>query len=155
MRVFIPILAALVAACRLASAAEILAGPYAAEILRVIDGDTVEAKVHVWLGLDVTTRVRLRDMDSPELHGACPDAGRAARDALIALLGDGPVTLSHIANDKYGGRVDAALTLPSGADVSAAMLAAGHARKWPRPKGEVNCPSAVLRANAAFRSKVR
>ncbi|MBC7952119.1 MAG: nuclease [Rhodospirillaceae bacterium] len=149
MRVFILIFTALVAACRLAHAAETLSGPYPAQILRVINGDTVEARVHVWLGLDVTTRVHLRNMDSPELHGPCPDAGQAARDALIGLLGDNPVILSRIANDKYGGRVDAVMTLPTGVDVSTAMLAAGHARKI---KGDFNCPSTAPRAKGRTRA---
>ena len=120
--------------------AETLAGPYPAEILRVIDGDTVEARVHVWLGLDQTVRVRIRDIDAPELHGDCPDAGQASRDALVRLLGSGPVILSNIKHDKYGGRVDAALTLPSGTDVGTALLRSGHAVPWPRPDGASSCP---------------
>ncbi len=33
-----------------------------AEVLRVFDGDTFEARVRVWPGMDITTRVRLRAM---------------------------------------------------------------------------------------------
>src|SRR5262245_48856132 len=33
------------------------------EILRVIDGDTFLAQVHVWPGIDITTKVRLRGID--------------------------------------------------------------------------------------------
>jgi len=29
-----------------------------AEVLRVIDGDTFEARVHLWPGLDITTKIR-------------------------------------------------------------------------------------------------
>jgi endonuclease YncB( thermonuclease family) len=124
------IAAALVAACCPASASEMLPGPYPAEIVRVIDGDTVEARVHVWLGLDQTTRIRLRGIDAPELHGQCPgerEAAAAARDHLIRLLAAGPVTVTDISIDKYGGRVDARIRLPDGADVSAAMIKAGQA----------------------------
>ena len=42
-----------------------------AEILRVIDGDTFEARVRVWPGLDITTKVRLRGIDAPELRAHC------------------------------------------------------------------------------------
>ena len=124
-------------------AAEILPGPYPAEIVRVIDGDTVEARVHVWLGLDQTVRLRIRDIDAPEMHGHCPgerEAAAAARDFLTELLGTEALSLTRIAFDKYGGRVDAAIHLPSGKDVAAAMLAAHHARPWPHPKGEPACP---------------
>src|SRR6185312_332928 len=39
-----------------------------ADVLRVIDGDTFEARVHVWPGLDITTKVRLRGVDAPEMR---------------------------------------------------------------------------------------
>src|SRR5262245_48629002 len=64
---------------------------YAADLLRVLDGDTFEARVHVWPGLAVTTRVRLRGIDAPELHARCPQErskAEAARTALAALLAD-------------------------------------------------------------------
>jgi endonuclease YncB( thermonuclease family) len=113
-----------------ASAAELLAGPYAAEVVRIIDGDTVEARVHVWLDTDVTTLVRIRGIDAPELHGRCPgerEAAAAARANLEALLGGGRVWLTEIGHDKYGRRVVAMVRLPSGADAGERMLAAGHA----------------------------
>jgi len=31
--------------------------------------------VHLWLGLDMTTRVRLRGIDAPELKASCPQDG--------------------------------------------------------------------------------
>jgi endonuclease YncB( thermonuclease family) len=37
---------------------------YPAEVLRIIDGDTFEARVRVWPGLDVDTKVRLRGIVS-------------------------------------------------------------------------------------------
>ncbi|MEO5376004.1 MAG: thermonuclease family protein [Alphaproteobacteria bacterium] len=125
--------AVLVAAILLATpaSAEELAGPYSAEIIRVVDGDTVEAKVHLWLGLHQTIAVRLAGIDAPELHGKCqgePEAARAARDHLASLIGSGPVFLSAIRRDKYGGRVLAILHLPSGENVAHTLLTSGHAR---------------------------
>lgn len=138
MRVIIA--AALVAVCGPASASETLTGPYSADIVRVIDGDTVEAKVHLWLGLDQLVRVRIRAIDAPEMKGDCPEAAAASKDALAGLLGRGPVILTDIKHDKYGGRVDAALALADGRDVGAEMLRSGHAVPWPRPKGVSSCP---------------
>ena len=121
------------AACLLATPAfaEELAGPYYAEVLEVIDGDTVRAKVQVWIGQSVETTVRIRDIDTPELRRKCPgerEAAAAARDHLALVLRGGTVSLLRVGPDKYGGRIDAALRLPSGEDVAAAMIASGHAR---------------------------
>src|ERR1700758_2669384 len=58
---------------------------YPAEVLRVIDGDTFEARVRVWPGLDVDTKVRLRDIDAAELHARCPDELAKAQAARTAL----------------------------------------------------------------------
>ena len=106
---------------------------YAAEVLRVIDGDTFEARVHVWPGLDVTTKVRLRNIDAPELHARCADElakAQAARTALEQMLASGGVMLSRVGIDKYGGRVDALVATRDAADVSAALLGGGFARAY-------------------------
>ena len=79
-----------------------------ADVLRVIDGDTFEARVHVWPGLDITTKIRLRGIDAPELRARCPaerTMAEAARDALGAMLAEGRVGISGVTLDKYGGRV--------------------------------------------------
>jgi endonuclease YncB( thermonuclease family) len=104
-----------------------------AEVLRVIDGDTFEARVRLWPGLEMTTRVRLRGIDAPELKSACADEfsrARMAREALEALLAEGPVAIFNIGPDKYHGRVVADAQTPRTPDVSAALLAAGHARPY-------------------------
>jgi endonuclease YncB( thermonuclease family) len=106
---------------------------YAAEVVRVIDGDTFEARVRVWPGLDVDTHVRLRGIDAAELHARCPDElakAQAARVALQTLLDQGGVTVARVGIDKYGGRVDAVVATRDTADVSAAMLRGGWARAY-------------------------
>jgi endonuclease YncB( thermonuclease family) len=106
---------------------------YPAEVIRVIDGDTFAARVRVWPGLDVTTKVRLRNIDAPELHARCPDElskAQAARAALEQILAAGTVTVSQVGIDKYGGRVDALVATREVADVSAALLNGGWARPY-------------------------
>jgi endonuclease YncB( thermonuclease family) len=108
-------------------------GIYAAEVLRVLDGDTFEARVHLWPGLDITTKVRLRGIDAPEMKARCREErarAEAARDALAAILAEGDLTVLRVDLDKYGGRVvaDAATTHTS--DVSRALLAQGVARLY-------------------------
>ena len=108
-------------------------GVYAAEVVRVIDGDTFVAHVQVWPGFSVDTKVRLRGVDAPELHARCDDEkvkAEAARNALAAILAEGGVAISQVGIDKYGGRVDAAVATRSTVDVSAALLSGGWARSY-------------------------
>ena len=106
---------------------------YAVDVVRTIDGDTFEARVHLPPGSDMTTRVRLRGIDAPELKAACPQElqmAEAASNALRALLGEGGVTIFNIGPDKYQGRVVADVATRRTENVSAALLAAGHARSY-------------------------
>ncbi|MCC2095562.1 MAG: thermonuclease family protein [Hyphomicrobiales bacterium] len=115
-----------------------LAGPYPAELLQVIDGDTFVARVPVWLGQDVITRVRLRGVDTPELKGRCARETAKAREAAQAageFLRSGPVMLTDIGTGKYAGRVIArvAVTRPDSRqteDLGALLLAGGYARRY-------------------------
>ena len=106
---------------------------YPAEVVRIIDGDTFQARVQVWPGLSVDTKVRLRGIDAPELHARCADEyakAQAARASLETMLAAGGVTISRVGIDKYGGRVDAAVATRDTADVSAALLNGGWARSY-------------------------
>ena len=106
---------------------------YPAEVIRVIDGDTFEARVHVWPGLDVSTKVRLRNIDAPELHARCAEElakAQAARAALETMLAAGGVTVSRVGIDKYGGRFDAVVATRDTPDVSTALLNGGWARSY-------------------------
>jgi endonuclease YncB( thermonuclease family) len=110
-----------------------LPAAYPAEVVRVIDGDTFQARVRVWPGLEVDTKVRLRGIDAPELRARCIDEhvkALAARAALETILAAGGVTVARIGLDKYGGRVDAVVATRDTADVSAALLSGGWARSY-------------------------
>jgi endonuclease YncB( thermonuclease family) len=103
------------------------------DVIRTVDGDTFEARVHLGVGLDLNTRVRLRGIDAPELKAACPEElqmAEAAGTALRVLLGEGGVTIFNIGPDKYSGRVVADVATKKTGNVSAALLAAGHARSY-------------------------
>jgi endonuclease YncB( thermonuclease family) len=106
---------------------------YAAEVVRIIDGDTFVARMQTAPGRDVETRVRLRSIDAAELHARCSKELRlalAARAALQRLLADGRVTLSRVGPDKYPGRIDANVATRGTNDISAAMLSGGFARAY-------------------------
>jgi endonuclease YncB( thermonuclease family) len=105
---------------------------YAAEVVRIIDGDTFVARMRTGPG-EVETRVRLRSIDAAELHARCGKELRlalAARAALQRLLAEGSVMLSHVGPDKYPGRIDANVATRSTYDISAAMLSGGFARTY-------------------------
>ena len=103
------------------------------DVIRTIDGDTFEARVHLPPDLNLTTRVRLRGIDAPELKAACAQElqmAEAATAALRSLLGEGDVRIFNIGPDKYAGRVVADVTTLRSGNVSTAMVAAGHARSY-------------------------
>ena len=103
------------------------------DVIRTIDGDTFEARVHIEPDLILNTRVRLRGIDAPELKAACAQElqmAEAATDALRALLGEGGVMIFNIGPDKYAGRVVADVATRRTGNVSAAMLTAGHVRSY-------------------------
>lgn len=106
---------------------------HAVDVVRTIDGDTFEARVHLGNGLDLDTRVRLRGIDAPELKAACAQElqmAERATAALRALLGEGGVTIFNIGPDKYAGRIVADVATRRTGNVSTAMLGAGHARSY-------------------------
>jgi endonuclease YncB( thermonuclease family) len=113
-----------------------------AEVLRVLDGDTFEARVRVWPGIEITTKVRLRSIDAPELRARCPDErskAEASRDALRVLLAEGDVMVTRVGLDKYGGRVLADAATRATPDIGSAMLAKGLARSYSGGKRESWC----------------
>jgi micrococcal nuclease len=101
-------------------------GPVEAEVLRVVDGDTLTVRAKIWIGQELTTNVRLSGVNAPELSGTC-DAERAlaeqARRFLTERVEGRAVTLRNIALDKFGGRVVAVVEDGAG-DLATALLAA-------------------------------
>ncbi len=105
----------------------------AVDMIRAIDGDTFEARVHLEPGRDLNTKIRLRGIDAPELKAACAQELRmaeAATGALRALLGEGDVRVFNVGPDKYAGRVVADVATRRTANVSTAMLAGGYVRSY-------------------------
>ena len=118
---------------RAAAAAERLAGPYPAEVERVVDGDTLAVRVAIWLQQDLNVLVRIRGIDAPELRGRCDDEKARARGGMVALeelVAGGEVALTAIEGDKYFGRVIADVATSAGENVGAALIAGGYVRTY-------------------------
>jgi micrococcal nuclease len=106
--------------------------PVAAEVVRAVDGDTLQVRATIWIGQELTTNVRIRGIDAPEVHGKCQHEKdmAAAATRRITDLATGDIQLSNVENDKYGGRVIADVTTANGAGLAAEMLASGLVRAY-------------------------
>jgi micrococcal nuclease len=106
---------------------------YAATLIRVLDGDTIEADLH--LGFDVTMRrkFRLLGINAPELKTG---EGQAAKQALIDRLAGATIEIqSHKdRTEKYGRYLATVWAIMPGdgarLDVNQYMLVAGFAKPY-------------------------
>lgn len=100
----------------------------------VVDGDTFGATVMLDEDISVPVRVRIRDIDTPEIHGKCAterEMAARAKTRLGEMLPVGSIVeLTNIRDDKYLGRIDANVRDSRGGDVSAHMVRAGLARRY-------------------------
>lgn len=92
----------------------------------IIDGDTFAARVNLDDDIKITVRVRIANVDTPELHGNCDYEIRMAniaRDRLTQLIPIGStVELTDIRDDKYLGRIDANVFDVAGNDVGKILI---------------------------------
>ena len=103
-----------------------------ATALAVLDGDTFEARVVVFPGQEIVTRVRLAGVDAPERRGRCAAetaAAERATSALRALVEGRRLTLTEVRGDKYFGRVIARVASSAG-DVAESLIADGNGRLY-------------------------
>lgn len=104
-----------------------------ARVGHIIDGDTFSAVVKLDGDIEVSVRVRVLGIDTPEIHGACEyerKMAAAAREKLAEMIPPGTtVELTNVRDDKYLGRIDANVADGRG-DVGARMIRAGLARKY-------------------------
>jgi len=106
-------------------------GPYSADLVRVIDGDTVEVRVHLWPGLDKTTRLRIDGVDTPETRtkNLCEKALGQKAKTFTREFAKPPITVIGIKDGKYAGRVLGDL-LVNGESLRQALIDSGHARAY-------------------------
>ena len=100
----------------------------------VFDGDTFSAQVMLDADVEITVRVRLLNVDTPEMNGKCRAEkimAQNARDLLRTLLPRGTVVeLENIKDDKYLGRINANVFLPNGREVGLMLIDAGVGRPY-------------------------
>jgi endonuclease YncB( thermonuclease family) len=109
-----------------------------AEVLGVVDGDTIDCRVALGFGLTAAFRFRLAAIDTPEMFGQHAEARGAAAAAFTKKwLADHPqltVRTFKGAESTVGigdgafGRWLAAFVAPDGSDLAAALRSAGHVK---------------------------
>ncbi len=130
------------------AAPPILPGPFKAELIEVIDADTLRVMVEVWPYEYKRIDVRISGVDTPEKRGSGCRAlyggkaagvpvhikerenqlGREATAFVKAQVEAGAtVVLTQVELGKYAGRVVAQLALPTGEDLGALLVESGHA----------------------------
>lgn len=72
---------------------------YAAEVLRVVDGDTLQVKIHLHPALWIKQKLRLRDLDCPEMD--TPEGQAAKQFVETQLARADRITISTTKPDKY------------------------------------------------------
>lgn len=116
----------------------IFPGPYEGTVIRVIDGDTLEANIRVWPDVIMNVSVRLRGIDAPEIFRAACDVERAygglARQELERRLEPGSaVQLRNVESGSFAGRVVADVWKPNSeraSSIRAQMLNTNYVVEW-------------------------
>ena len=108
---------------------------YRAQLVKVVDGDTIDVDIDLGFHVHAHERVRLNGINAPELHSKDPaerERGKAATEHLKTLImGEGQLVVTTVLDkqEKYG-RFLAKITNASGEDVNAEMVKAGHAKPY-------------------------
>lgn len=101
---------------------------YPAVVERVIDGDTVQLNVDLGFCVWCLQTFRLLGINARE-HDM--PGGPEATENLRAILAQPDVlTITSVKPDKFGGRYDAAITLPDGRDLATLLVADNWAAAW-------------------------
>lgn len=93
----------------------------------IIDGDTFVGDVFVKEKTSVNSvKIRLRNVDTPEIHGQCDleiQRAKSAKQRLGELIPVGStVEIKNMKNDKYAGRIDANVFDSKGRDVGSILV---------------------------------
>ncbi|MBN1281958.1 MAG: thermonuclease family protein [Alphaproteobacteria bacterium] len=100
----------------------------------IFDGDTFSAQVKLEDDIKISVRVRIMDIDAPEISGRCDSEIQGALKAkkrLEELLPIGAtVDLQDVKDDKYLGRIDAHVKNSDGIDISSTMIKEKLVRKY-------------------------
>ncbi len=122
------------------SAAEVF-GPYEAEVVRVVDGDTIAVKAFTYPGEIKIVSVRVEGVDTPELKGKCEKEKRLALKAkkfTENFVGQ-RIRLNNVHLGKFAGRIVADVETLDGRLLDRELIKAGLGRFYDGGKRESWC----------------
>ena len=98
------------------------------EVVRVLDGDTVELRIDLGNRCWWQEHFRLYGINTPEIHGETKQAGEAAAERLRELLAGGVLVAETLRPDKYGRTLVRLTVMNSGwpFDVEKLLISEGH-----------------------------
>ncbi|MDR1338242.1 MAG: thermonuclease family protein [Rickettsiales bacterium] len=100
----------------------------------ILDGDTFAAQVLLDKDIKISVRVRLINVDAPEINGMCESEIKMAylaKERLAELIPVGSIVeLSNVKDDKYLGRIDANVKNKAGQDVGEILIKEKLGRKY-------------------------
>ena len=100
-----------------------------AQLVRVIDGDTLELDIDMGNSIRWRGKFRLYGIDTPEAHGTTAQAGVHAREVLAGmLLASGIDYVETHKPDKYGRWL--VTVIAGGKNLSGEMVARGLAKQY-------------------------
>ena len=109
---------------------------YRADVVRVVDADTLDLDVDLGFGVRKRERVRLAEVDAWETRGPERDKGKAASLFVEELFTFDKTVMVRTAKDKKGkfGRYIAWIMLQGGnhdgCDLGELLIEQGHAEPW-------------------------
>lgn len=98
---------------------------YDAQVVNVVDGDTVDMVIQLGFLVSSAHRMRLADVNAPEVHGPTRAAGLAATAFVRERLQGKAVLIQSMKSDSFG-RWLVRIWI-DGACFNDALVAAGHA----------------------------
>ena len=107
---------------------------YRAQLVRVIDGDTLQIVIDQGLNTHRAERIRLLGVNTPEVKGATRPAGLAAAGYVTSWLGavpaddEWPLILQTAKGDAFGRWLARVWRVTDGRCLNDDLLAVGHAR---------------------------
>jgi micrococcal nuclease len=105
---------------------------YHAEVLRVIDGDTIEVKLDLGFHIYKVARIRVHGINTPEIRGPEKEKGLLVKAFVEALLDHKKVKIISVKeSDKYG-RVLARIEYEDDKDLGSVLLEHGMAEVYPK-----------------------
>ena len=115
------------------SAAAMAFGPYRADVVRVIDGDTVKMQLAISPGLTKTINIRVDGINTPETRtrDECEKSAGLAATAFVQqwLAAATTITVGNVRDGKYAGRWLGSISA-DGNDLAAALITSGHGRPY-------------------------